>query len=122
MKSRCYTEGMLGLLSLLGFVGIFTEHRSFLAFFAFAVDFQYFFTASDEMMREYMSRSAARAFYWNMLTTGAIALGAMLLGASAGKSLLYGILIGWAVTVIVQALSVSYYRFKESWGLEHDPK
>lgn len=122
MKSRCYTEGMLGLLSLLGFVGIFTEHRSFLAFFAFAVDFQYFLTASDEMMREYMSRSAARAFYWNMLTTGAIALGAMLLGASAGKSLLYGILIGWAVAVIVQALSVSYYRFKESWGLEHDPK
>ena len=35
--------GMLGFLSLLGFVGIFTEARGFLGFFAFAVDFQYFF-------------------------------------------------------------------------------
>ena len=32
--------GMIGLLSLLGFVGVFTGERYFLAF---AVDFQYFF-------------------------------------------------------------------------------
>ena len=42
--------GMLGFLSLLGFVGLFTEERSFLGFFAFAVDFQYFFLKSDEML------------------------------------------------------------------------
>ena len=42
-KQKLY--GMLGVLSLLGLVGVFTETRSFLAFFAFAVDFQYFFPA-----------------------------------------------------------------------------
>ena len=31
--------GMLGFLSLLGFVGVFTEARGFLGFFGFAVDF-----------------------------------------------------------------------------------
>lgn len=96
MKSRCYTEGLLGFLSLLGFVGIFTEHRAFLAFFAFAVDFRYFFLASDEMLKEYMNKSAARAFYWDMLVTGCVAA--------------------------VQALSVAYYQMKESWGLGHDPE
>ena len=34
--------GLIGLLSLLGFVGVFTGERYFLGFFAFAVDFQYF--------------------------------------------------------------------------------
>ena len=43
--------GMLGFLSLLGFAGVFTEARGFLGFFAFAVDFQYFFLKSDEMLK-----------------------------------------------------------------------
>lgn len=122
MKSRCYTEGLLGFLSLLGFVGIFTEHRAFLAFFAFAVDFRYFFLASDEMLKEYMNKSAARAFYWDMLVTGCVAAVCMLRGLPAGEALLYGILSGWAAAVAVQALSVAYYQLKESWGLGHDPE
>ena len=47
MKKKYYLEGMLGLLSLLGFVGVFTEERMFLAFFAFACNFQYFFIPAD---------------------------------------------------------------------------
>ena len=39
--------GLIGLLSLLGFVGVFTGERYFLGFFAFAVDFQYFFARAD---------------------------------------------------------------------------
>ena len=38
MKSKRYLYGLMGLLSLLGFIGIFTEAKSFLAFFAFVVD------------------------------------------------------------------------------------
>ena len=48
--------GMLGFLSLLGFAGVFTEARGFLGFFAFAVDFQYFFLKSDEMLEEQLGR------------------------------------------------------------------
>ena len=50
--------GMLGFLSLLGFAGVFTEARGFLGFFAFAVDFQYFFLKSDEMLETQLARSA----------------------------------------------------------------
>ena len=60
MKKKYYLEGMLGLLSLLGFVGVFTEERMFLAFFAFACNFQYFFIPADEMMTAYMNKSAVR--------------------------------------------------------------
>ena len=44
--------GLLGFLSLLGWIGVFTQERVFLLFFAFAVDFQYFFLPSDEMLEE----------------------------------------------------------------------
>ena len=90
MKSRYYLEGLLGLLSVLGFVGVFTEERMFLAFFAFA--------------------------YADMFLTGAVTLGGILWGLPAGRALLYGILWGWAAAVVVQSLSVAFCRFRESWG------
>ena len=52
MKRCLYAS--TGLLSLLGFIGVSTQARVFLAFFAFAVYFEYFFIKSDEMMGEKM--------------------------------------------------------------------
>lgn len=80
MKRKGSLYGWMGCLSLLGLIGIFSEEKLFLTFFAFAVDFEYFFMRSDEMLEEYMNRSAARAFYWGMLTAGLAALAGFFLG------------------------------------------
>ena len=69
---RRYLYGSLGLLSLLGFVGVLTQERVFLLFFAFAVDFGHWFRKNDEMVEDYMNRSAALAFYVGMAATGII--------------------------------------------------
>ena len=119
MRSKRVLYGLMGLLSLLGFVGVFTEERAFLAFFAFAVDFQYFFIKSDEMMDEYMNKSASRAFCCGMIATAVASLAALAL-SSASEALLTGFAAGWAVSVIVYAVSTSYYVIKENWGLERD--
>lgn len=37
-------------------------------------------------------------------------------------ALLYGFASGWGVSVAVHGFSIGYYKFKESWGLEHDKK
>ena len=74
MKSKRYLYGLMGLLSLLGFIGVFTEAKSFLGFFAFAVDFEYFFIKSDEMLEEYMNKSASRAFYCGMISVALVSL------------------------------------------------
>ena len=71
---RHYLYGLLGLLSLLGFVGVFTQERVFLAFFAFAVDFTHFFQRTDEMAVAYLNRSAALGFHWGMAATGVVVL------------------------------------------------
>ena len=121
MKSKRYLYGLMGLLSLLGLSGIFTEAKSFLAFFAFAVDFEYFFIKSDEMLEEYMNKSASRAFYCGMISVALVSFVCFFAGIKEGKeALITGLSFGWAVSVIIYALSTAYYGFKEKWGLEND--
>ena len=121
MKSKRYLYGLMGLLSLLGFIGIFTEAKSFLAFFAFAVDFEYFFIKSDEMLEEYMNKSASRAFYCGMISVALVSFVCFFAGLKEEKeALITGLASGWAVSVAIYALSTAYYGFKEKWGLETD--
>ena len=121
MKSKRYLYGLMGLLSLLGFIGIFTEAKSFLAFFAFAVDFEYYFIKSDEMLEEYMNKSASRAFYCGMISVALVSFVCFFAGLKEVKeALITGLAFGWAVSVVIYALSTAYYGFKEKWGLEND--
>ena len=112
--------GYLGLLSLLGLIGIFTEERSFLAFFAFAVDFQYFFIPSDEMLEEYMNRATSRGFIFGMISMAAAVLVAFLIGMPSSQALMPGCTLEWGVSVAVYSLSSAYYGFKESRGMQDD--
>lgn len=121
MKIRRFLYGSMGLLFLLGFIGIFTGEKGFLVFFAFVVDFEYFFMKSDEMVEEYMNRSASRAFYCGMVITAITASIYFLFQNQTGhKALSTGFASGWAVSVIVYALSTAFYGLKEKWGLGND--
>ena len=120
MKKQ-YLYGSLGFLSLLGLVGVFTEARGFLGFFSFAVDFQYFFLKSDEMLEEQLTRSASRAFVSGMLAMAAAVLGTLVLGGfDPSRALLAGCAAGWAASVAVYALTAAWYGLRENWGLERD--
>lgn len=118
MKTRRYMYGSLGLLSLLGLIGIFTEAKSFLAFFAFVVDFEYLFMESDEMLEQVVNRSASRAFYLGMVSVALVCFFGGL--SDERQALMTGLGAGWAVAVVVYALSTAYYGFRERWGLERD--
>ena len=116
MMKRNILYGSLGFVSLLGLIGIFSEHRSFLFFFAFAVDFEYFFLPSDEMLETYVNRSAARGFFVGMLVCAAAALFQFFAGSDGRAALAEGFAWGWAAAVVVYALSTAYYGFRERWG------
>lgn len=121
MKSRRYLHGLMGFLSLLGFMGVFSNEKLFLTFFVFVIDFQCFFIKSDEMLDEYMDRSASRAFRCGMLTTAIVALVGFFAESQTGSNaFLTGLALGWAVSVMIYAASTAYYGFKEKWGLEND--
>ena len=112
MKSKRFLYGLMGLLSLLGFIGIFTEAKSFLAFFAFAVDFEYFFIKSDEMLEEYMNKSASRAFYCGMISVALVSFVCFFAGLKEEKeALITGLASGWAVSVAIYALSTGSFHY-----------
>ena len=118
MKRKRNIYGLMGLLSLLGFIGIFTKERGFLAFFAFVVDFGYFFIKSDEMLEAYMDKAASLAFYSGMLVTAAVTLiRCFFAGQPGNTALLTGFASGWGVSVMVHGLLIGYYQFRESWGV-----
>lgn len=121
MKNKRYLYGMIGLLSLIGFVGVFTEERSFLLFFAFAVDFEYFFKESDEMLDAYMTTSASRAFYIGMFVTAIVAsIDVLLFGETGREALVTGFAKGWAASIIIYTFSTAYYSVKEKWVARND--
>lgn len=107
--------GLIGLLSLLGFVGVFTPERAFLGFFAFAVDFQYFFVRADEMEEGRIQRSAALGFFAGMTVSVVAALGCLLLGGGTREGLYPAFALGWGVAVAVYALSDFWSSCKEWW-------
>lgn len=82
---------------------------------------RYFFIKTDETLEEYMNKLASRAFYCGMITTAVVALVCFCVDGQADNvALLYGFASGWGISVAVHSFSIGYYKFKESWGLEHD--
>lgn len=121
MHTRKYLYGLMGLLSLLGFIGIFTDQKRFLLFFAFAFEFEYFFKSSDEMMDAYMGKSASQAFYCGMIITALVTLGGVVFfGKTGNESLTFAFSQGWSVSIIVYFFSTAYYQLKERYGIAHD--
>ena len=108
--------GLIGLLSLLGFVGVFTGERYFLGFFAFAVDFQYFFARADEMQEGQILRSAARGFFAGMGVTAVGTLLLLALGGGTTEALYLSSGLGWGVGVAVYALSSFLCGCREWWN------
>lgn len=120
MKNK-YLYGFMGLLSLIGFIGVFSEERIFLVFFAFAVHFEYFFIKSDEMLNEYMNKSAAIAFYLGMLTVALFTVISFAFSNFTGsEALVYGFSFGWITSTIIYGISVAYFSIKESRALKND--
>ncbi len=119
MKMK-YLFASTGFLALLGFIGVFTQERLFLSFFAFAVDLQYFFVKEDEMWETYMCRSAARAFCLGMFTMAVFSFFSFILGSPAGEALVGGLAAGWAAAIAGNAVLVAIYSFSAQRALKEE--
>lgn len=116
MKLRRLLCGSIGFFSLLGFVGVFTEERLFLAFFAFAVEFEHFFAPSDEYLDRQILVSAAAGFLLGMLVSAAAALVGFISGAASPGNVLGGAFAwGWAAAVVSYSVCSAALSFRERW-------
>lgn len=55
--------GYLGLFGFMGILGIVTDNKYLLAFFAYFVFFRYFFVRPDELFKLYVQSAAVPAFF-----------------------------------------------------------
>ena len=86
---------------------------------AFAVDLEYFFLKTDEMLEKYMDQSAANACDCGMVATALVSLACLLTGwKEAGEALMTGLASGCAVAVMVYAVSTAFYGLQEKMGAE----
>lgn len=88
-----------------------------LGFFAFAVDFQYFFLKSDEMLEAQLARSASPGVCGRDADDGGHCAG----DPDAGRfypqrALLTGCTVGWAASVVVYALTAAWSRLPGELG------
>ncbi len=123
MKISCRLYGCMGFLSLLGFIGVFTEEWAFLGFFGFAVNFEYLFIKSDEMIEEYLNKSAATAFYFGVLSLGAVTLiNYLFISKNGAQALTSGLVASWIVSILINTAMVLKYSISERWNVLNDKK
>lgn len=121
MTVKKFLYGALGFLSLLGIIGLVSDEKFFLCFFASVLDFEYWFVKSDEMLEEYINKSAARGFFCGMATMGCATVFDFFVNSSSEMdALIMGLTLGWAVALLVYSISTAYFGFKERWGMEKE--
>ena len=110
--------GMLGFLSLLGFVGVFTEARGFLGFFGFAVDFSISSSSPTRCWQSSCPVCLPGPLWLGCWPWRPRCWGPGPGGFDPSRALLTGCAVGWAASVAVYALTAAWYGFRENWGLE----
>lgn len=94
--------GFLGLLSVLGLAGIFTDNRACLGFFGFLYFIRYFFLIRDESFKNSLLKASKIGFFTNITITVATIVLWLLINEVVLFPL--GLGIGMAVSLIVFAV------------------
>lgn len=111
--------GFLGFLSLLGFIGVFTDERWFLCFFFWILDFKYFFVVKDEAFEYMMKKASCNAFFIGLIIS-VISTMTIWLTHGVDLALRKGCTWGFVSSLIVFTILLFYYEQTESQVLENE--
>lgn len=107
---------LLGLASLLGLIGVFSDNRYYLGFFGFLAFFQYLWVVPDELFWEHVRRAGATAFFSGLgceclLTVGLLAV------LEVNRAAVVACSCGAALSLVVFVLLLDHYERAERRGL-----
>ena len=107
--------GYLGFFAVLGLVGLARDISGFLGFFGFAYYFRYFWVLPDEMLLDYVRKSAAWGF---LVGTGATLVVTLVrvFSTEPSRAFGFGMSLGFTASIIVFSLILTWYELRESRG------
>lgn len=111
--------GFIGLLSLLGFIGLFGDEPLFLSFFAFIIFFEYFWVQPDEFFVETIRKCATYAFFANLLITAGSTFVFSYFKISSNP-LASGTALGFGIAIAVFAFMTFIMELKSRLGARND--
>ncbi|MDO5714351.1 MAG: DUF3796 domain-containing protein [Tissierellia bacterium] len=120
MKINRFLYGSIGFLSLIGILGLFTNQKGYIAFFAFAIHFKYFTIRPDEMMEEYMNKSTRISFSLGSIVMTICTLFYFFNHFEPHKAMVFGLACGWASAMLSYSIMIIYYEFREMIGMKND--
>ncbi len=108
--------GYLSLFALLGLVGLVRDIPGYLGFFGFLFYIRYFWVLPDEMLLDYVRKSAAWGFFTG---TGATLVTTLVCVFSEDptRAFGFGMALGFAASIIAFSLILTWYEFRESKGV-----
>lgn len=115
MKRR---YGLIGLFSVIGFMGFATRNTSLYPFLAFVIFFEYLFVEPDEMFVDNMRKAASWAFYTELVITALITCVAMI--PFTETALQKGAGAGFGIALVVFCLTTAYFDWKDRRGVSND--
>lgn len=110
--------GFLSLLAFFGLLGIFTENRACLGFWAFLYYVRYFYVVPDKLLKENVQKAAAYGFFSGIV----ISLVTVVLEALFQDVLLliFGMGFSMVVSILVFTLVLAVYQVGKSPGDKSD--
>lgn len=111
--------GLIGLVTLLGFWGLYSGDTIYLSFFSFIVFFQYFWIIPDELFIETLRKCAAIAFFANMVATVIITFLLSYFKLS-NNPLSAGTSFGFSLAITVFSLSIFILEWNQRRGVKDD--
>lgn len=110
--------GLIGFVSLLGILGLYTDEPLLLSFFAFVLFFEYLFICPDELFIENMRKAAMWAFISNLTITALATLIFSVFNMSS-NALSGGIILGFSFSIAIFCFSTSFLDRREKWRNRH---
>lgn len=107
---------LFGFVSLLGFLGVFTENHWYLGYFGFLVFFRYLTVIPDELFYANVRKAGSYAFFTGF-TAEVIILLICLFFFQVNQAAVFGAVLGSAIALIVFTFSFSHFENMERKGL-----
>ncbi|EPH10890.1 DUF3796 domain-containing protein [Facklamia hominis] len=118
MKRRINFLGFLSLLAIISVLAFITNNTGWIGFLGFLYYLRYFWIIPDEAFVRYVEKSAALAFFTQMISLIPSLFILGIIGYKNYIEIAFGIC--FSIGIFVFTIAIAYFEWNESKGINYD--